>query len=351
MRHYNIPIFIPHLGCPHDCVFCNQKRITGQENYMDIEDLKNHIDEFIHEIQRNQKEKYVEIAFFGGSFTGIDPSLQEIYLDIAHDYKKSGLIDGIRLSTRPDYIDEEILNRLARYEVDTVELGVQSMDSKVLLLSQRGYKAKVVYEASQAIQSKGFRLGLQMMIGLPGDSKEKSLETARDICEIKPDFVRIYPTLVVRETFLERLYYDDIYKPLSVDQAVDWVKELSYIFNEHKITIIRVGLQPSDTLVENLVAGPYHPSFGQLVSSAMIYDGLKEVLDHVTDIDKLKLRVNKKYRSELVGQKKANILNLMEQYQLEEIIIEDQEDLDYKIIVEINGRFVSEINLPTKHKI
>lgn len=288
---------------------------------------------------------------FGGSFTGIDPSLQEIYLDIAHAYKKSGLIDGIRLSTRPDYIDEEILNRLACYEVDTVELGVQSMDAKVLLLSQRGYKAKVVHKASQAIQAKGFKLGLQMMIGLPGDSKEKSLETARELCDIRPDFVRIYPTLVVRETFLERLYYDGIYQPLSLEAAVDWVKDLSIIFNKSKISIIRVGLQPSDTLVENLVAGPYHPSFGQLVSSAMVYEDIIDILDQVERVESLKICVNGKYRSELVGQKKTNILKLMAQYHLKEIIIEDQMSTEPKIKVEINGRFVSEINLPSKHKI
>jgi histone acetyltransferase (RNA polymerase elongator complex component) len=318
---------------------------------MDLEDLKVHIDEFIHEIKKNDQKKYVEIAFFGGSFTGIDPSLQEIYLEIAHDYKKTGLIDGIRLSTRPDYIDVEILNRLARYEVDTVELGVQSMDSKVLLLSQRGYKANVVQRASEAIKAKGFKLGLQMMIGLPGDSRDKSMDTARDICEIKPDFVRIYPTLVVKETFLEKLYYDKIYKPLSIETAVDWVKDLSHIFNEKKIPIIRLGLQPSDTLVKHLVAGPYHPSFGQLVSSGIIYDRLTEVLNKEVEIKKLKISVNKRFRSELVGQKKSNIFKLLENYHLSDVLIEDNGQLGHSIEVEVNGRFVAAISLPTKHKV
>lgn len=343
MKHYNIPVFIPHLGCPHDCIFCNQKKITGLEESMSIESLRRYIESYLDEIYQNKNEKYVEVAFFGGSFTAIDPALQENYLKVAFEFKSEGKIDGIRLSTRPDYITDKILSRLKKYSVDTIELGVQSLDNSVLNLSQRGYEKDIVYKSSELIKKNDFILGLQMMIGLPGDTKQKSLLTANEIIKMQPNFVRIYPTLVIKDTPLELLHQEGLYQALSLKDAVEWTKALTYKFNRDKITIIRVGLQDSEGLLDHCVAGPYHPSFKQLVLSEMILDTLKEVMKNYTEIDSFSIEANIKNISEIVGQKRYNLKYLEQKYNLKKIKVYPVEMSMDEMVLHINkDRLVKE---------
>ena len=219
MKTYNIPIFVPHRGCPFDCVFCNQKRITGTQKEVTADDVHNIIGEYLKTLP--SKNRRIEAAFFGGSFTGIPINEQSELLAAANEYLKKGDIDGIRLSTRPDYIDKEILDNLLKYGVTTIELGVQSMDDSVLKSSNRGHTRKDVINAVRLIKEYSFTLGLQMMTGLPGDTDEKSLYTADEIIKLKPDIVRIYPTLTIKDTFLEKMYLTGKYQPQSVDEAVN----------------------------------------------------------------------------------------------------------------------------------
>ena len=224
MKTYNIPIFVPHRGCPFDCVFCNQKRITGTQKEVTADDVHNIIGEYLKTLP--SKNRRIEAAFFGGSFTGIPINEQSELLAAANEYLKKGDIDGIRLSTRPDYIDKEILDNLLKYGVTTIELGVQSMDDSVLKSSNRGHTRKDVINAVRLIKEYSFTLGLQMMTGLPGDTDEKSLYTADEIIKLKPDIVRIYPTLTIKDTFLEKMYLTGKYQPQSVDEAVNLAKQL-----------------------------------------------------------------------------------------------------------------------------
>lgn len=266
-KHYIIPIFVPHLGCPHSCVFCNQQRITGLSTNVKIDDVKKKIEKSLKTIPRN-KEK-LEVAFYGGSFTGIEKEIQKGLLNVPYSYKKKGIIDEIRLSTRPDYINTEILGLLKRFEVDTIELGVQSLVNDVLKASGRGHVEEEVYRAAKLIKEHDFKLGLQMMIGLPKDTKERSLYTAKQIVSQQPDCVRIYPTLVIKDTSLEKLYLNGSYMPLSLDQAVNISTDLLLLFEYYNINVIRIGLQPTEkiSLGKDVVAGPFHPSFRQLVES------------------------------------------------------------------------------------
>ena len=272
MKYYNIPIFVPHKGCPFDCVFCNQKHITGTQDEVTRDTVKNTIKEYLKTLPR--EDSYIEAAFFGGSFTGIERDLQELFLSTAYEFVKLGEIDGIRLSTRPDYIDEEILDRLKKYGVTTIELGVQSLDDEVLKLSGRGHDSSVVKKSVKLIKEYGFSLGLQMMTGLLGDTNEKSLKTADDIISLRPDFVRIYPTLTVKDTHLEKLYNEGKYKPQTVDEAVELCKELMIKFQKADIRVIRVSLQTTDEISPggSIVAGPYDAQFREIVESEIYLD-------------------------------------------------------------------------------
>lgn len=307
-KYYIIPIFVPHLGCPHDCVFCNQRRITGLSTDMTSEKANKIIKEHLKTIPSYNKG--LEIAFYGGSFTAISLDMQRELLGVAHYYKKQGIVDRIRLSTRPDYIDERELLLLKEYGVDIIELGVQSLDEEVLFLSGRGHKSEDVYKSSNLIKQFGFQLGLQMMIGLPGDTKAKSLYTAKEIIKMDPVCIRIYPTLVVKETFLEDMYLNNKYKPLSLQEAVDISTDLLMLFQYNKINVIRVGLQPTDniTLGKDVIAGPFHSAFRQLVESNIYKMLLNEYFSEkdFKDKNELTININPKEISNLVGQNSVN---------------------------------------------
>jgi len=336
MKHYNIPVFIPHLGCPHDCVFCNQRKITGFEDTLDYEGVKTYIESYLASFE---EKAHIEIAFFGGSFTGIPSDLQEAYLALAYTYVKSGQVDGIRLSTRPDYINQEVLDRLLKYGVTMVELGVQSMDDRVLVDSHRGYKPDRVLEAAQMIRASGLGLGLQMMIGLPGDSLAKSLETAKTLIALKADCVRIYPTLVIEHTGLADLFEAGLYDPLTLDQAVTWVKAIYPLFLQAGIEVIRVGLQDTEDLEAACLAGPYHPSFKHLVISSLILDQIKACLGSVT-CKRMTLYCHPKQVSNLVGQKRSNLLDLEDRYQIKKIKVYPKEGVLNQVEIHIDDQVV-----------
>jgi len=218
-RHINIPVFIPHEGCPNDCIFCNQRKISGTLRAPNEQEIRKIIEEHL---ETARDEDFCEIAFFGGSFTGLPIYRQEQYLGIARHYVETGRVKGIRLSTRPDYINDEILDFLKEYSVKVVELGIQSLDEEVLRRSNRHYSPETALLACRMIKEHGLSLGVQTMIGLPGDTLEKSINTARRLIELKPDMARIYPTLVISGTALEQEYLNKRYSPLSLNEAVFW---------------------------------------------------------------------------------------------------------------------------------
>lgn len=302
-KHFIIPIFVPHKGCPHDCVFCNQKRITGQGSFVDSAFVENEISKLLGTIPTS--DRVVEVSFYGGSFTGLPVQEQICLLKPAKKALDNGSIDAIRLSTRPDYIDRYILETLKHYGVSIIELGVQSMDDNVLKLSNRGHTAADVYRASDLIKDYGFILGLQMMVGLPGDCKERDLKTADEFIKINPRMVRVYPALVIKETYMEDMYRKNQYTPLTVDEAVDICSELYLKFEGAHIKIIRMGLQPTENITygKDIVSGPFHPAFRELVESKIINDIIK-YLYKKQENEIMNFHVNERTISKIYADKK-----------------------------------------------
>lgn len=283
LKHYTIPVFIPELACPHQCVFCDQKKISGQEHIPDIKAIKSKITSYLKTIP--EKRSRVEIGFFGGSFTGMSHELQKEYLQVAAEFVKGRRVEGIRLSTRPDYIDEEILLLLKKHKVITIELGAQSMDQGVLNKSGRGHTVEDVEQASKMIIDHGFELGLQMMIGLPGDTREKALHTAKRIVELGAKNTRIYPALVIKGTQLEQMMMKGNYTPMRLTEAILWAKDLYLYFEDKEIDVIRMGLHPSEELTpeHSLVGGPFHGSFKELVMTEIWKEHLFEEIEFKPD--------------------------------------------------------------------
>ncbi|WP_352419573.1 radical SAM protein [Proteiniborus sp.] len=314
-KHHIIPIFVPHVGCPHDCIFCNQRKIALEKANIDEDSIKLTIDSYINTIPDTNEK--LELAFFGGSFTGIDMSIQRNLLKIAYYYKKNGFIDRIRLSTRPDYIDKKRLDILKQYDVDIIELGVQSMCPDVLQNSYRGHSDVDVINATKLINDYDFILGLQMMVGLPGSNYEKELFTAKQLIKMKPSIVRIYPTLVIKDTYLEKKYYCGEYNPLPLDKALDTCMDLLMMFNYNDINVIRIGLQPTDNIAANkdVIAGPFHPAFRQLVEGKAYREYLKMFFDIHTEINSsIQVYLNNREISNFAGQCSSNLKFLRESY-------------------------------------
>jgi len=284
--------------------FCNQRKISGHQKSPSLIEVKKIIEEHLATIPK--EDSHIEIGFFGGNFTGIEKQEQENYLKVVQPYFEKGIVKGIRLSTRPDYINQEILNLLKRHKVSTIELGAQSMDEDVLLKSGRGHTAYDVEEASKLIRENGFSLGLQMMIGLPGDSLEKSINTAKKIIELKADNTRIYPTLIIKGTKLEELYNEGLYKALSVDEAVKWSKELFLIFEKANVNIIRTGLHPSEGILgDDFIAGPFHQSFKELVLTEIWNDLFRQRFKTISG-NELIMRVSQSQLNYAIGYKGKN---------------------------------------------
>ena len=338
-KQYIIPIFVPHLGCPNDCVFCNQKSISGQTKQVTKEDVKNIIEEHLKYIKKDSK---VEVAFFGGSFTGIEEAKQEELLSTAYEYIKQKKVDSIRISTRPDYIDKKILKRLKKYKVKPIELGVQSANDYILKKAGRGHTFEDVVKASKLIRWYGFDLGHQMMVGLPESTTVDEINTAKQLIKLKPKMVRIYPVLVIKNTKLEKDYNEGKYKPLTVTQAVEVCKELVKLFVKKHIEVIRIGLQPTDTITNpdndksEVVAGPFHPAFRQLVESGMWYDVIVEKIKQLnTKVKEVVVTVNPADVNNVIGQRKDNINNLRDVYDVDLIVKADEKIKQGKSKIEI----------------
>ncbi len=267
MRHYHIPIFIPDYGCPFRCIFCNQQSITSTHSLPSTGEIQALVEDWLTTISR--EDSVVEVAFFGGNFTGIPVQAQLLYLEAVAPFVKSGKVDGIRISTRPDAISEEILVRLKSFGVKSIELGAQSLNDSVLTAVQRGHSVADIVNASILIRRHGFSLGLQMMIGLPKDDATTALQTAQQIIDLGASETRIYPLLVIKETHLEILYQEGKYTPLSLEEAVELTVPIYELFLKNDVKILKVGLHPTDGFNsgEDLVAGPYHPNFRELVLS------------------------------------------------------------------------------------
>lgn len=338
MRHINIPIFIPHMGCPNMCVFCNQRSISGRMSF-DISRVAAEIDEAL---ATTSKEDYIEIAFFGGSFTGIDRELMISLLSLAQTYIDEGRASSIRLSTRPDYINSEILDILASYSVGTIELGLQSMDDEVLQKSKRGHTSACAENACKMIKERGFSLIGQMMIGLPSSTVEKEICTAKKICELGADGARIYPTVVFYDTELCRMMQSGVYLPLSNEEAVERTKEALKVLVENDVPCIRVGLQSGENLSDaSLVAGgANHSAIGELSMSALYLDEICEYIDAnlpAKKPEKMIIYCPKGEISKVVGQKRKNMRKIYQKYGIKSVkVLEKSELLSYNIIIDFN---------------
>lgn len=311
-----IPIFVPHMGCPHDCIFCNQRKITNFKDVLNEKEIFDTIDKYL--LYFKNKNIPVEIAFYGGSFTGLDEELMIKYLNIAKYYINLGKVSSIRLSTRPDYINKHILDILKIYNVKTIELGVQSLNDNVLRLNERGHGASCVYEASNLIKSYNITLGLQMMVGLYGDNFESCILTAYKIASLKPDFVRIYPTLTIKDTKLEQLFYSNKYIPMNMEDTIELCKYIYIIFDYYKIPIIRLGLQSSDNISENgdIIAGAYHPAFRELVESRIYREIFKYYINKFNIKENFNVTCANSEVSKVIGNKRENVVYLYRQHNL-----------------------------------
>ena len=306
-----IPVFIPHAGCEHACVFCDQRRITGVKDATFDEDIIISAESLIPD------GCPAEIAFYGGSFTAIAEERQNALLTAVQPFLSKGSARSVRISTRPDCVDEQTLLRLIGYGVKTVEIGAQSMCEDVLSQARRGHTAGDVARAAGLIKQAGLSLILQMMTGLPGDDREKSLYTARRFIGLKPDGVRIYPTVVVRGTELYDMWRSGCYREHTVNEATDLCAELYVLFEEAGIPVIRLGLNPTEALsAGGAAAGAYHPAFGELVYSKMYYDKAAKLLSNVRDGSSVTIVVPKGNSSRMIGQHRCNIRKLMEEFAL-----------------------------------
>ncbi|HHU64352.1 MAG TPA: radical SAM protein [Clostridiales bacterium] len=321
-NRYIIPVFIPHFGCTNDCVFCNQRKITSvNDEWVTAEYIKERIRHYL-DIYARVDRNNMEIAFYGGSFTALSIEKQREILYAAREFIEQGGINCIRISTRPDSINPDILRLLKQNYVKIIELGAQSMDDGVLKQCKRGHTAAHTKKAAALIREWGFSLGLQMMIGLPGDNEHKSINTAWMLSMLQPHFVRIYPTLVLKGTHLAKLYRQGLYEPLSLARAVDVCKKVYMVFRYHDIPVIRMGLQAADNINfgRDVVAGPVHSSFGELVVSSVYLDMLMFVLkDHKIGDCPMFVYVNPKEVSKVVGNRRSNITYLTEKFGINEI--------------------------------
>ena len=320
MKKFTIPIFIPELACPFQCLYCNQKKISGSINIPNAEEVSKMIEDYLQTMPLDSA--HIEIGFFGGNFTGISCEDQKYYLELAQPFLRSKRVQSIRISTRPDYIDLERLNLLKKYGIETIELGAQSMDDEVLLHSGRGHLSEDVEVASRMILENGFKLGLQMMIGLPGDTKEKAIRTAQQIIDLGADNTRIYPCLVIKDTKLAEYYQDGTYNPLSLEEAVDWTTEILQLFENADVKVLRVGLHPSEGLIsgDDLLGGPFHPSFKELVLSDIWLHKFQKITAKAakaftTDkADQIEIFVAPKQLNHAIGYNSSNKIYLQSKY-------------------------------------
>jgi len=322
-RPFIIPIFLPHAGCPHQCVFCNQTTITGvKQDIVSSETVDLLIDEFL-EYKRPHRRP-VQVAFFGGNFLGLKKDAIRRLLGHTMRFVKNGRVDSIRFSTRPDTIDREHLEIISDYPVSTVEIGVQSMEDRVLTLANRGHTAADTVTAVMRLKERGYTIGLQTMVGLPGDDEAGSFDTAQRIAELVPDFVRIYPTIVLEKSRLGRWYTQGKYNPWPLTRCVAHVKDLYLYYKKKAIPVIRMGLQASEDLEEGatILSGPYHPAFGHMVHSEIFMDMAAEVMENRSALaDTVTIKVHPRSISKMRGLKNKNVDALQKRFHIQSLKI------------------------------
>ena len=332
-RPFIVPVFLPHLGCPHQCAFCNQTAITNTKlGKSSFENLHRQIEKFLN--YSGKKRSPVQIAFYGGNFLGLKNDFITYLLQEATKFVKKGSVDGIRFSTRPDTVNRKNLGILKDFPVQTIEIGVQSMDDRVLAMSKRGHTSLDTERSICLLKEQNYEIGMQMMVGLPGDNASKALSTGRRIVALSPDFVRIYPAVVLEKSLLAQWYKQGKYVPLSLEECITLVKNLYNLFSKEKIPVIRMGLQASDNLEKKstILAGPYHPAFGHLVYSEIFLDVATSIIEsglesnkipsnkssppNKSSIDTITIKVHPRSISKMRGLKNKNIEKLKERFNI-----------------------------------
>ncbi|PIE36257.1 radical SAM protein [candidate division KSB3 bacterium] len=329
--HKIIAIFLPHQGCPRRCVFCHQPHITGIALSTEVtpEDIRQQIEQALHEPKSLRQGATFEVAFYGGTFTGLPFDVQECFLATVQPYIEQGDITGIRISTHPCLFDDRIFSLLESYTISLIELGIQSFDDDVLDQANRGYTARQATMIVHNLQARKIDVGIHLMIGLPGDSSEKSLESARKSITLRPASVRLHPTLVIQGTRLEQLFQKGKYTPLSLDEAITTCKEMLQLFRAARIPVIRIGLQPTNSMEQHIVAGPHHPAIRQLVESAIFYDEMSSLCrKNPPENGVVTFSVSPRDVSMARGQKNSNLTKLRDTFHLEEIRILTDEALE-----------------------
>lgn len=316
--HATIPIFIPHLGCPHRCAFCSQNSTSNTMSMPTDTDVSEKITSYLSTMPASVIHR--EVAFFGGSFTGIPREMQRDYLQAVGPFLKNGEINGIRLSTRPDYIDNDKLSLLREHGVTTVELGVQSFKNHVLEQSRRGHSVSDVYAACRQVKDYNFQLVIQLMPGLPGESVDDAIQSAEEAVKQDPDGIRIYPAIVLSGTGLERRYRDGTYTPMTLEAAIERCTSMYELFTANNIPVIRLGLHPFDDAHQDaIISGPYHTAFGFMVKSRYRYRQLaKDIFNYCrSDInisEGLHIHIPQVHAEEYIGHRRENILMLKRNY-------------------------------------
>lgn len=327
-----LPIFIPHAGCPHQCVFCNQKTISGQKNAAES-GAREQIARWLQWLRPSLEN---EAAFYGGSFTALDSDLQERLLLLTDELLEQGIIGSVRLSTRPDYIDDKKLELLRKHGVRLVELGVQSLDDKVLEAAGRGHTAKDVVQAMKRLRAYNFKTGLQLMVGMPQQSFSSLQDTVAQVIELQPDIARIYPLLVIKGTPLAESWSKGKFQPLSLEEAV---RQSAWVYDQlttNGIKVIRVGLQPDNELCApgNILAGPFHPSMGELVQSFLLRERLTDKLLAVKGAERIVISCPAQMESKLRGMKNSNIKYWQQLLAPAKIVVEKTADKDITVRAE-----------------
>jgi len=319
-----IPIFLPNLGCPHQCAFCNQTSITGvTPDIISTKTLCLLINKFL-EYKKTQRRS-VQVSFYGGNFLGLKKEYIRILLDETTKFVKNKKINSIRFSTRPDALDDDVLDLLKNFPIRTIEIGAQSLDDGVLSKARRGYGAETVVSAVKRIRAGGWNVGLQLMPGLPGETAEVFDASVETVCRLKPDFVRIYPTLVLKDTVLERWFREGKYRPLSLRNAIERSLRAVMAFEEHDIDVIRIGLQATPELDSGaVVAGPYHPAFGFLVRVHWWRCKLDRVFESSTIGDTCKVWIPARYLSEFLGPKSINVRYWKKRWKIKNFLVEKE---------------------------
>ena len=324
-----IPLFIPHSGCPHQCVFCNQHAITGMTaNPLTTTWIRDEVERFLS--YGKKRPSITQISFFGGSFLGLARQRAIALLAAATPFVRQKKVHSVRFSTRPDTVSRETLDSIEPFPVSTVELGVQSMNDHVLEAVGRGHTAADTVAAAAMLKARGYQLGLQMMVGLPADDAAGAMQTARRLAALEPDFVRIYPTLVLKGSPLAAWFGEGRYHPMSLASCVAWVKQLYLFFKARGIPVIRMGLQASDGLTETaaLIAGPYHPAFGHLVHGEITFDAIASALRGMQQLpDPLSISTHPNMISRVQGLNKQNIRRLKSAFDLKKIVLLQDENL------------------------